>query len=240
MPDPPGIREWGLGIRFGARSVILFVLPFAACVNRLDPKAEWHCEWNEDGARTLELDTATDRAHLRDDAIIAEDLAIGHADRHARRRSSDEIISYHRVRTECMERLFSNISARHNVRLDVVRQYRLHRNRLADAAVIGGFGLLYVGAACVVSGWLLERFASDHAAVVFVGVVAVSLVMATAGMMLGEVWSIWFEVQRIGRGHLSYRVDRIPWVQFRLAMFACGVALFWVTSAIRYHRAVST
>lgn len=218
------------------RSLILLFLTLAACANRVDPTAE-HCEWREDGAHRLNLDIAADRAHLRDDAIVAEDLAIGHADRHARRRSNDQIISYHRVRTECMERLFSSISTRHNVPLDVVRQYRLHRNRLADGAVIGAFALLYVGAAYIVSGWMLRRFASDHVAVVFVGVVAVSLVVATAGMMLGEVWSIWFEVQRIGRGHLSYRVERIPWVQFRLAMFACGVALFWVTSAIRYRTA---
>jgi hypothetical protein len=55
------------------------------------------------------------------------------------------IDGYDRVRNECMERLFSHLSKSHGVPLDLVREYRLRRNRLADAAVIGTFALLTVG-----------------------------------------------------------------------------------------------
>jgi hypothetical protein len=72
-----------------------------------------------------------------------------------------------------------------------------------------------------------------------VAVVAVSLVTAWAGMMLGEVWSILMEVLRVGNGHLSYRTDRIPWVQHRVAAFVSGVIAFWFIGAIRYSRRTS-
>jgi hypothetical protein len=135
-----------------------------------------------------------------------------------------------------MEKLFSAISTRHGVQVDVVRAYRLRRNRLTDATVIGVFALLYCWVAYLAVGVIIRRFGFDRAAVLMVAIVAVSLPVAWAGMMLGEVWSILMEVMRLGRGHLSYRTERIPWVQHRSAAFVCGILAFWLIAVLR-HRA---
>jgi hypothetical protein len=133
-----------------------------------------------------------------------------------------------------MDRLFADISARHNVPEGTVYEYRLRRNQLADAAVIGTFALLYCLAAYLAAGKLVGRFAADPPIVLLAAGGLISLAAAVAGMFLGEVWSIWFEVQRLGRGHLSYRTNRIPWVQHRDAAFVAGLAAFWLISAARY------
>jgi hypothetical protein len=217
---------------------VLLVLASGACVYSGSPEAELKCEWREESRRALDLDDHADRVHLRNDAIAAEDLAIGHADWHARRKTQSPIgvTGYHNMRTECMSRLSADISARHQIPHDTVREYSLQRNRLADAAVIGTFALLYCLVAYLIAGHLLRRFADDPLVVLVGASVLISLAVAAAGMFLGEVWSIWFETQRLGRGHLSYRTGRIPWVQYRFAMFIAGLVAFWIMSALRYRR----
>ena len=218
---------------------ISLLIPLAValigCTRHPDRRAEVDCEWHED-SRRLDLQRFGDRAHLRDDAIVAEDLAIGHADSGVGRRPARfiGIAGYDRVRNECMERLFSGISTSHGVPLDVVREYRLRRNRLTDAAVIGIFALLYCWTTYLVAGLIIRRFGSDQTVLVTVAIVVVSFGIAWAGMMLGEVWSILMEVLRVGRGHLGYRTERIPWVQHRFAAFVTGVIAFWFIAALRY------
>src|SRR5438034_1273743 len=57
-----------------------------------------------------------------------------------------------------------------------------------------------------------------------------------AGVLSGEVWSITMESIRLGNDHLSYRTSRIPWKHHGLALFAGGVALYWLVAAWRrYH-----
>jgi hypothetical protein len=217
--------------------LIPLIAVLAPCTGPGDRRAELDCEWHEEDSRRLDLQKFTDRAHLRDDAVVAEDLAIGHADHRGvalRSTRLPGIAGYNRARDACMEILFSRISSRHGVPLDVVREYRLRRNRLADAAVIGIFALFYCWVAYVLAGLIIRRLGSDQIIVSTVAIVAVSVVVAWAGMMLGEVWSILTEAIRLGRGHLSYRVGRIPWVQHRLTAFVSGVLAFWLITALRY------
>jgi hypothetical protein len=44
------------------------------------------------------------------------------------------------------------------------------------------------------------------------------------------------EMIRFGDTHMSYRVDRMPWSQHRVALFLTGVILFWMIALIRYRR----
>ena len=134
-----------------------------------------------------------------------------------------------------MAAVFSIVSARHGIDVDVVSEYRLRRNRVADAAVMGSFGVLYLGVAYLVAGMILRRFRDEPAAAA-VAAIAVSLALGWAGMMLGEVWSILMETVRLGRGHLSYRTERIPWVQYRAAMFVVCVIGFCASAAFRYRK----
>ena len=192
-----------------------------------------NCDWAEQDDRTLDLRNAADRRHLRNDAIVAEDLAIGHADSNVGRKSAALPEGYNHRRDTCMASLFSRISARHGIGADVVAEYRLRRNWLADAAVIGTFGLLYVGVSYFVAGRIVRRFQSERLQTAL-AVATVSLGLAWAGMMLGEVWSVLMEVARLGRGHLSYRTSRIPWVQHRLTLFVFALIAFHLIAAFRY------
>ena len=211
---------------------ILFQL--AGCTTRgtIRP-GELECGWPEHAARPLDLRNPADRRHLRDDAIAAEDFSIGHADSRVGRRTEGIADGYHRRREACMASVFSILSARHGVDVDVVAEYRLRRNRIADAVVMGSFGVLYLGVVYFLAGLILRRFSAEPVAAV-AATVAVSVALGWAGTMLGEVWSILMETARLGRGHLSYRVARIPWVQHRTALFVVCMIAFWAIAAVRY------
>jgi hypothetical protein len=61
-----------------------------------------------------------------------------------------------------------------------------------------------------------------------------SLACAVGGMMLGEQWSILVENIRVGNGHLSYRVSRLPWVRYEFGFFVLYLVLFWIVAAVRF------
>ena len=61
-----------------------------------------------------------------------------------------------------------------------------------------------------------------------------SLAFGVGGLLLGEQWSITAESIRVGTGHLSYRVDRLPWVQHRIGFFVLCVAVFWSAAVVRF------
>jgi hypothetical protein len=61
-----------------------------------------------------------------------------------------------------------------------------------------------------------------------------SLAFGVAGLLLGEQWSTMAESIRVGTGHLSYRVDRLPWVQHRIGFFVLCVAVFWSAAVVRF------
>jgi hypothetical protein len=46
----------------------------------------------------------------------------------------------------------------------------------------------------------------------------------------GDSWSIGAEVLRVGNGHLSYRTERLPWRQYRPAMIATALGMFWLVA----------
>ena len=52
-------------------------------------------------------------------------------------------------------------------------------------------------------------------------------------LLLGDNWSIVAEVLRVGNGHLSYRTERLPWRQYRSAVIATALGLFWLIAVVR-------
>lgn len=45
--------------------------------------------------------------------------------------------------------------------------------------------------------------------------------------MLGQKWSTVMENLRVGNGHLSYRVDRLPWERHQMNFVALYIVIFW-------------
>jgi hypothetical protein len=41
------------------------------------------------------------------------------------------------------------------------------------------------------------------------------------------------EVLRVGNGHLSYRTERLPWRQYRPAIIATALGVFWLVAVVR-------
>ena len=52
-------------------------------------------------------------------------------------------------------------------------------------------------------------------------------------LLVGDSWSIGAEVLRVANGHLSYRTERLPWRQYRLAISATALGVFWLVAAVR-------
>lgn len=194
-----------------------------------------NCEWIEVGSGSVNLEKAADRRHLRDDALTAEDIAIRWADKNSGPKSVQfkGFPEYKRRTDECMEALFQGVASHHGVDVALVRQYRLSRDIVSDSAVILGFAFLYALASYGLAGAIRRRFPSDEWAAFLIATVAMSVLASIVGVMLGDLWSVLIENLRMGSGHLSYRIDRIPWRLHWGEAFICGLVVFWLVAAVR-------
>ena len=138
-----------------------------------------------------------------------------------------------------MAELFEVIGKNHSVTMEQVRESLLHRRTSLDLAVILSFAVFYGFAANGIARRVLRRFPPDEECMMAVlATVITSAVVSTAGVLVGEEWSQVAETFRVGNGHLSYRVNRIPWNQHRLGLFIGGVILFWLIVGYYYWRGV--
>ncbi len=206
----------------------MLLLCSAGCVRRDGRNSD--CKWPPETA----VHAATPR-HLSADAEYAEDLAIRYADAHHGLRTRNYLSGelYAAERNRCMAELFGQVAKEHNVSLADVSS-ELGRNRaLIDLAENLPFALLYCFAAAAVCRMIWRRY-PPHAHGWIPGVIMslfLSLVFATGGVMLGEEWCWLAETERIGNGHMSYRVARLPWALHRPELFAAALIVFWVATA---------
>jgi hypothetical protein len=130
-----------------------------------------------------------------------------------------------------MARLFGAIAKNHSVDLKQVRASHGRRRVSFDLAVILSFTLVYGLCTSLFTRWLSRI--CDPASLTILTVLA-SILASGIGVLVGEVWSWTWESYRLGNGHMSYRVTRIPWAHHRLELFAAGAVLFLLISA--FHR----
>jgi len=208
---------------------------FSGCRRRVS--ANENCEWPQESAAALDLSKPAQRQHLSDDAQFAEDLAIRYADSHRGPNSGHftDFEEYRRSRQQCMAKLFGVIEKNHSVTEEQVRESLLHRRTSLDFAVIVSFAVLYGFAASGMARRLWRRYPPDEGWITgAVVTVIASAFVSMAGVLVGEIWSEAMEGLRVGTGHLSYRLDRIPWHQHRLSLFVSGVVLFWLVAGLNY------
>lgn len=218
---------------------VLVRLCLAGCDSR-NPRNS-NCEWPQETAMSLDLSESAQRRHLSDDAQFAEDLAIRYADSHGGLRSGHFVgfDEYGRIREQCMTALFEVIGKNHGVTEQQVRQSLVHRRTSLDLSVILSFAMLYGFAASGVARRVCCRFPLNEGWIMPVlATVVTSAVVSIAGVLLGEIWSAVAEMFRVGNGHMSYRVDRIPWNQHRLGLFLGGTVLFWLIAGHHYRAGV--
>jgi len=185
------------------------------------------CTWVEDNSRQLNLENYADRSHLRDDAVIAEDVAIRWADTHFHL-----LPEWEARQNECMDALFEGVAKHHGVDVAVVRQYSVKRDVVLDSAVVLSFGALYAVVAFIFAARIRRRFPTGEPGY-WVMALTMSIGISLAGVMIGMLWSIVVDEVRLGSGHLSYRMDRILFRQHWVMLFVCGVAIFLLASLLR-------
>ena len=181
---------------------------------------------------------ATDPRHLSADAEFAEDLAIRYADVHHGLRTPNYVSreAYEAARDGCMARLFQEIAREHGVRVEQVSA-ALGRNReRIDLAINLPFVLLCCIAAAGIARVIWIRYPpADHGWMAgALMTLFLSVVFAIGSVLLGELWAWTAESYRIGNGHMSYRLQRLPWAHHRSVLFAGSVAVFWAAATLRF------
>jgi hypothetical protein len=189
------------------------------------------CEIPAEPARPLRLDRFADRAHLRTDSATAESWALAYADVSPRRQQGAG--PYADVRDQCMAMLFARISQSHGIDVSTVREYAGQRDVIFDAGVLLVFAFAYIVIAYQLVGAVTHRFSGDERFALVAAIMIVSFMTAFAALLVGDSWSIATEVVRVGNGHLSYRTERLPWRQYRRAMIATAVGVFWLVAVVR-------
>jgi len=205
------------------------------------PYKNANCEWPAShAAARLDLSSSGDTRHLADDAQTAEDLAIRHADASAARAShSRDVGEYQAVRERCKAALFTIVAGQHDVSDAAVAAAVADRREWLDALVFLGFAALFAIIANQVSPLIFRGAIADSPAFAASMLVVAALAAGGAGVLSGDVWFGLVESLRIGNGHMSYRVDRLPIRQhWRVAFAACSV-LFAAVSAVQYRKARS-
>jgi hypothetical protein len=140
---------------------------------------------------------------------------------------------YADVRDQCLSILFERISESHAIDVGTVREYAQQRDITFDAAVLLVFGFAYVVIAYQLVGVVTRRFSSDERFALLAAVIIVSVMTVLGAVLIGDSWSIGAEVLRVGNGHLSYRTERLPWRQYRPAIMATLLVIFWLVAVVR-------
>ena len=200
--------------------LLVIAITFTACERPGDHVISSKCNWIEAEDRQLNLAKSADRRHLRYDSETAEDVAIRWADKYY-----GHLPEYEARRNVCMETLFAGVAKQHGVDIALVREYSLQRNIVVDSAVVIAFGILYFIAAYIFAGRIRRRFALEEPGF-WVLTVTMAIGISLVGVMIGILGSIVIESIRLNSGHLSYRMNRIPFRQHWAALFVCGIVIY--------------
>ena len=209
----------------------------AGCIGG-GPLKNVNCEWPANHAvNSLDLADSRGARHLADDAQTAEDLAIRHADASPARAShSRDATGYRAVREQCKAALFAVISRQHNVPVAAVDAAVADRREWLDVLVILGFGIPFAIVAKQVVAYMLRGALGDSRVLATSMLLVAALAAGGTGLLAGGIWCDLIESLRVGNGHMSYRVERLPIHRNRLAMFVACSALFAAVSAVQYQK----
>jgi hypothetical protein len=192
------------------------------------------CAWPPDPrSGPLDLSKSADRDHLREDIETAEDQAVRFMDG-----PESKPMDSNAAWRQCFVKLSATIAAEHRLTPSQYNGMFGARPPGFDLGVEIAYALLYAWAASALSSWVWRKHpVADGALAGAVMIVYVSLATAALGDLLGEQWAGAWEGFRIGNGHLSYRVDRVPWGHHRGVLFFAGLAVFWLAAVMQFRAA---
>ena len=139
-----------------------------------------------------------------------------------------------------MAKLFREIGRNHGTSGEEVRRSLGRRRVSFDLSVMLSFAVLYGWGASLVARWLCRVYGPREGLItVAVMTVLAALLLGVAAVMVGEAWSLLWEMYRLGNGHMSYRAERIPWVQHRVELFVAAIAVFLLIAGFHRRRATT-
>jgi hypothetical protein len=183
------------------------------------------CRFDDALSAPLDLARATDRRHLRDDALIAEELGVRLGDRY---RGQKSIPERQALREGCRDSLFAVIARAHAVSLVEVQTAPGWRNLALDVLllVVPMLALLYAVATRIVDR-VRRRFDHEERVAAFVSNVLLSGMISGLWLAVGNLWAWLVEMVRLRDQHLSFRAARIPWGRHVPELFVIGVLCYW-------------
>lgn len=210
-----------------------FALCTTGCLRRQGRNSD--CRWPAEPTSHQ-----ADARHLSEDAEFAEDLAIRYADTHHGLRTPFYVSgeAYDAGRDACMTLLFAQIAREHGVAPEQVKA-SIGRNRThIDLAVNLPFALLYFCGVWLACGAIWRGYtpSEDGWGPSLIMALFCSLIFGLGCTMAGEVWSLIAETYRLGNSHMSYRAQRLPWAQHRVAFFTAAVIVFWAAASSQLWR----
>lgn len=224
-----------------SRIFSIFVIATSAImgqrVESASPKP--NCAWPTERSNSPNSNHRVQYAPLAREAEFAEDLAIRYADACCGLHSGnsghfDGWVEYGQARDQCMATLFQFVARDHGVSVDQVRRSLSDRPKIFDWAVILSYAVLYTLAVYLITRKLAEAFWRNGDKVrAAMMTVYVSAITSLAGTGLSGLWFATMENIRLGNGHLSYRLARIPWQHNQAVILVFAMALFWVIAVFR-------
>ena len=214
------------------RVVILFATLLVVGCN-VDRNTD--CRWSSGHeGRELELSSARDR--LADDAQVAEDLAIRHADASRTPDWQRNVDEYRRVREECRAQLNLMVAQQHAVPVESVAAAVFDRREWLDALVVVAFASLFAVIAALVTSNMLRGALIESRALAGVMLLVAALGAGGVGVLGSNVFVGLIESLRTGNGHMSYRAERLPLRNRRLETFTTGTLCFFAVGAVQFRR----
>ncbi len=220
---------WLTGRRILFALMLLLAILLSGCVRREGRNSD--CDWPEEpGAKTLDPRRSADARHLHQDLELAEELAIRYMDA-----TRSQPGGANKAWNTCFTKLGNQISQAHHVPPKEVAALFDQRSLAIDVAISLPLILIYGLVAGWIAGVVWRRYpVEDGWVAAAMMAMFASLVFGALAVFVGEQWSTFAENLRVGTGHLSYRVDRLPWVRHPLGFFVLCLAVFWSAAAIRY------
>jgi hypothetical protein len=205
-------------------ATLLLLVGLAGCIDR--SRINSACRWADPVVGPLDLHDASQRGHLRDDVLVAEELGIRLGDTFRGIKSIEE---RRRLREDCTASLFGEITRAHHVTVGEIHAAQEERDITGDIAVVLlPMLVVFVFAARHYADRVRRSFEPDDRWMTLLATVLLSFAISGAILLIGTLWAWLVEMLRLGSSHLSYRAARMPWRRYAPALFIGAVLLFWL------------
>jgi hypothetical protein len=214
---------------------VLSVFMLAACGGGRGETCQWQ---PSDNPSRLDLRDRSQRLHLMDEALSAEDRAVRYADFHRGHRSGhfEGNDAYRRAREQCMAMTVEAVANHHGVTPMQAREALTYRRTSVDVFVLAVFVVFYMAVADAIVRWMFQRLPADVPRIRSVAAAVTACPAGFGGLVLFGLYSAVFEMARVGNTHMSYRADRSPWNQYQGELLIAGIMLFALVARCRHAR----